>query len=816
MNNPLFDKEFLKQLDYHNNKTVYVKITALDYSNAKLEEIQGRVTGGNINIQGDSAVRRTCSLTLVALDENIEITDVYWAFKNKFTVELGLQNQINDDYPDIIWFKQGVFVINSFSKSRSTNSLNISISGQDKMCLLNGTLGGSLPHETDFGVIETEDENGNVLIEKLTIYNIIKNAILMYGHERPDNIIINDLDDVGYELLEYRGDTPMYLFFNNEVTNKVQNICFETNSLVKDIDKFYSLNTLDSSYNKDATQLDGKNGKLDYNDAYVAKIEYGETAGYHQIPLVYNDDLILKVGEPLTAMFDKIKNMLGNYEYFYDIDGRFVFQKKRTYTQELFDPVNGEYKAPLALATPYSYQFNDTKLFTTISNNPKVDNIKNDYSIWGVRKSISGSNLPIHVRYAIDDKPLEYKSPYDRYAKVNNLYYIVATEIKKEELIEGSMAWKKDNANGYIEVAAAANGSTYYNLSQTKEYPMVQELEEDGKTPKTDKDGNYIMIPEDEAKVEIGYKTSPNSFEIKEETPDNNYFKFSGLNDKNKPQYEQLPNKYYDLDNNEDFLKSIYIQILPKDRKYNIPTTDYREIIYQMAYDYYQHGDDPDYIQKISEDNPGLLKNGKTGYEQYYTDLQGFWRQLYNPDTVYDETTGQVFYDENGIKPFWNKKIHTDPNSLVFWFELLDLNEFNKYSVKKIGLRTKTDNQSTTTGIFYKETPEALFVYSGETIKNNDSAYTPLQLNQNMEDLFSRSAQGVSAIQRANQLIYDHTQLSEGISITAIPIYYLEPNTRIYVEGEGDCVLNSISYQLTYNGMMNLSCTKIISPFNNI
>jgi hypothetical protein len=78
--------------------------------------------------------------------------------------------------------------------------------------------------------------------------------------------------------------------------------------------RYYSFNTLDKTYNNSATifQMYGK-------DCYLAKIEYGETAGYHVTPLVYNSDLILKPGETVTALLDKIKNMLGNYEYFYDL-----------------------------------------------------------------------------------------------------------------------------------------------------------------------------------------------------------------------------------------------------------------------------------------------------------------------------------------------------------------------------------------------------------------------------------------------------------------------------------------------------------------
>jgi hypothetical protein len=41
--------------------------------------------------------------------------------------------------------------------------------------------------------------------------------------------------------------------------------------------------------------------------------------------LIYNNDLILKAGESITSLLDKIKAMLGNFEYFYDENGRFIF-----------------------------------------------------------------------------------------------------------------------------------------------------------------------------------------------------------------------------------------------------------------------------------------------------------------------------------------------------------------------------------------------------------------------------------------------------------------------------------------------------------
>jgi hypothetical protein len=52
----------------------------------------------------------------------------------------------------------------------------------------------------------------------LPIYSIIKEAVHTYGKEPYHNIIINDLDKKGLELLEYRGDelTPIYLLRNSD------------------------------------------------------------------------------------------------------------------------------------------------------------------------------------------------------------------------------------------------------------------------------------------------------------------------------------------------------------------------------------------------------------------------------------------------------------------------------------------------------------------------------------------------------------------------------------------------------------------------
>ena len=57
----------------------------------------------------------------------------------------------------------------------------------------------------------------------------------------------------------------------------------------------------------------------------VIKIEYGDAAGYRKTDLTYPGDLIANVGESLVTVLDKIKSTFSDFEYFYDIDGRFIF-----------------------------------------------------------------------------------------------------------------------------------------------------------------------------------------------------------------------------------------------------------------------------------------------------------------------------------------------------------------------------------------------------------------------------------------------------------------------------------------------------------
>ena len=70
------------------------------------------------------------------------------------------------------------------------------------------------------------------------------------------------------------------------------------------------------------------------------------TIGYRIIDLIYPGDLIANVGDTVTSVLDKIKNMLTEYEYFYNEDGQFIFQRKKSFRETFWTSLQNENASP--------------------------------------------------------------------------------------------------------------------------------------------------------------------------------------------------------------------------------------------------------------------------------------------------------------------------------------------------------------------------------------------------------------------------------------------------------------------------------------
>nr|DAN98166.1 MAG TPA: protein of unknown function (DUF5047) [Caudoviricetes sp.] len=85
-------------------------------------------------------------------NSDIENIDNEISINKKVKVFVGYNNPLKSyaRYGDIIWFPCGLFVLSNASAARSTSGWTISISGKDKMCLLDGTAGGTFPGSITF------------------------------------------------------------------------------------------------------------------------------------------------------------------------------------------------------------------------------------------------------------------------------------------------------------------------------------------------------------------------------------------------------------------------------------------------------------------------------------------------------------------------------------------------------------------------------------------------------------------------------------------------------------------------------------------
>lgn len=448
----LQDKDFLLELDNNNNKMYWVKIEVLNSKELPIQSIEGRVQpGSTISISGDSSVRRTCNISFIADEKENDLTNVenLLSMNKKIKIFVGIQNDFNNHYDKIIWFQQGIFVIIQPSVSHSSTGCLISLSCKDKMCLLNGESAGGLPTSITFneydqivgkkvidGDPETLENNpNNYTVYQWTegykmwdvdkgwyeisssaaqsmigsriqvpqrIYDIIQTLVCNYGGEDLSKIMINDIPLQIKQIVRYVGNEALY--FNQDI----------------------GLYTLDQDY-------------VTTEEGTWRSFKYNEDIGYVYTDFVYPGTLVSGIGENVCSVLDKIKATLGNYEYFYDIEGNFVFQEVRNYLNNSYLPINGyrlddyykyevdsegkktdkriiklaenglsildgaNYTVDFNSNTKSVYTFNEGNgLIVSFVNNPNYTNIKNDFHVWG--KAADG--FPIHYHLVIKSKPL--------------------------------------------------------------------------------------------------------------------------------------------------------------------------------------------------------------------------------------------------------------------------------------------------------------------------------------------------------------------------------------------------------------------------
>lgn len=665
----LKDSIFLKDFDEMKLKEQFVKITVLNFiDETPIQEIQGKVTGGSISFDGSSAMRRTGNINFIAdeYENNLTTTKNLLSINKKVELLIGFKNNTNKYQNfDILWFPIGVYVIINPNISHGESGINISLTLHDKMALLNGECGGVLPASVTLSQVEDIDENGNIVITQPTIYQIIQELVNHFGGEQLGKIIISDIDNQIKQVMKWTGSTPLYLsrywstqdgaFINHFTTN------FEEAKELVEEDK-------------------------------IREFTYGEDIGYILTDFVYPGNLVSNAGDSVVTILDQIKSVLGNYEYFYDVNGNFRFQEIKNYlntsyaTFEINEMNLNNYLVDYTSGKSV-YNFQDANIVMSYSNSPQFQQIKNDFLVWGKRKTITGSEIPIRYHLTIDKKP-----------QIGNQYKVF---------------FFVDPDDG---------------LTKAKKPVIVDSLPEKGE------EGIYYYA-EDHEQI----------------------FKW----DAKKAYFEQTD---YTLE--------------------SVTSTDYRTQLY---------------LAGVASQPFGLDSN------YYYTELNNEWPKI---------------YDIRGETPGFKEEVLKNPSEIDFFLDFIDTPAaLSEFSVSNIGRRTTVLVDDSINCLFQPTYPDIVLIETNR--EDTDDLREECQLkgqeySQVRTEIYSLLMAGgslKSAYEEIRKELYQYTNYNEQVSLTTLPIYYLEPNTRITIRNNesgiyGDYMINTISLPLDSNGTMSITCTK--------
>lgn len=445
--NFLKDKDFLKALDSERNKTYLVKIEILDKDEIPIKAIEGRVQSGSvININGSSSVRRTCNLSIIADESENDLSNIdsLLSINKRIRILEGIKNNITTTYDDYVWFPLGIFVIIQPNITHNATGCLIQLSCKDKMCLLNGECAGGLPTAVVFSeydqIIGLKECDGDPRLDAdispnnyTVYYDTQTKKYWMWTKEKgwdekssatsligQRTSVPQRLYDIIQTLVNNFGGIALSKIFINDVPLQIKQLVRYVGTKTL----YYNYSTGKYTTNEDdKTKVDGVWRDFHYND----------DVGYVYTDFVYptSSTLVSSIGDNICSILDKIKNLLGNYEYFFDVEGNFVFQEKKNYLNNSYDPVDRyrldygrkvenlelgveynnlnilndtNYKVDFYRNTKSAYTFTEGEgLIISFSNSPNFSNIKNDFHIWG---EISDTNHPIHYHIAIKQKPL--------------------------------------------------------------------------------------------------------------------------------------------------------------------------------------------------------------------------------------------------------------------------------------------------------------------------------------------------------------------------------------------------------------------------
>lgn len=218
------------------------------------------------------------------------------------------------------------------------------------------------------------------------------------------------------------------------------------------------------------------------------------------------------------------------------------------------------------------------------------------------------------------------------------------------------------------------------------------------------------------------------------------------------------------------------------------------------------------------------IEQPKTIFAQnpYAAELNAEWTKIYDLRKEPIEVTQKI---ENipilAYKGGFREDVKEE--NYEFWLDFLSGNEakgVSRFNVSNIGRRSKVFTDNNINCLFTSEIPNYIYIEAdGDTTEEvkiaEKNGQTVIQVAPDVYRNLTTGGGQNAAFDKIKELLITHTQYNESITLSTIPIYYLEPNTRITINDEetgvhGDYLIKTISLPLSPSGTSNISATKCI------
>lgn len=162
------------------------------------------------------------------------------------------------------------------------------------------------------------------------------------------------------------------------------------------------------------------------------------------------------------------------------------------------------------------------------------------------------------------------------------------------------------------------------------------------------------------------------------------------------------------------------------------------------------------------------------------------------------------------------------PNEIDYWLDFIDTDSaIDLLNVNNIGRRSMIVNSNEVNCIFECHIPDLVIIDKSDKdaeqkrleCESRGQGYT--QVDPAVYGMLAIGGAQRSAFEEIKNLLFQNTSYNESIQITTLPLYHLEPNTRISVVDPdsdiyGDYMINTISLPFDINGTSSISAVRHI------